>query len=201
MHHLMDHEATGIVTQSQQFENHDSIFITASLSTVINEALGYHIIKFSEFPNTITLDTHLADFKVPNSEQIKHIQPVDPALLYFMIQHDDTTEVYISDLLKVPQPHSEQETYWFPTFEVPGDPATYTAIQQRVYNDFLELKELKKLNPHDNETSRKDFFQTSNGPIQHTAQTNRKKIKRSSSSFTISLLDIFLISAQIINSK
>ena len=158
MPHLMDHNATGIVTPSQQFENHDSIFITASLSTVNNNAIGYQIINFSELPYTITLDTHLADFKILTPEQIKHIQPVDPAVLSFMIQHDETTEVYINELLKVPQSNSEQESYWFPTPEEPGDPATYTPIQQRIYNELLELKELEKLNPHDNELSRTTFL-------------------------------------------
>ena len=39
------------------------------------------------------------------------IQPVDPALLSFMIQHTETTEVYLNELFKVPQQNSEQETY------------------------------------------------------------------------------------------
>ena len=68
MPHLMDHDTTGIVTQSQQFENHDSFFITASLSTVNNNAIGYQIINFSELPYTITLDTNLADFKILTPE-------------------------------------------------------------------------------------------------------------------------------------
>ena len=37
--HLMDYDATGIVTTSQHFENHDSIFNTASLTTVNNNAI------------------------------------------------------------------------------------------------------------------------------------------------------------------
>ena len=159
MPHLMDHDATGIVTPSPQFENHDSIFITASLSTVNNNAIGYQIINFSELPYTITIDTHLADFKILTPEQIKHIQPVDPAMLSFMIQHEETTDVYINELLKIPQPNPEQESYWFPTPEEdPGDPASYTPIKQRIYNELLELKELEKLNPHDNESSRKAFL-------------------------------------------
>ena len=56
------------------------------------------------------------------------------------------------------QQNSEQETYWFPTPEEPGDPATYTPIQQRIYKELLELQELEKLNPNDNESSRKTFF-------------------------------------------
>ena len=158
MPHLMDHNATGIVTPSQRYKNHDSIFITASLSTVNNNAIGYQIIIFSDLPYTITMDTHLADFKILTPEQIKQIQPVDPALLSFMIQHEqheETTEVYINELLTVPQQNSQQVTYWFSTPEEPGDPATNTPIQQRIYK---ELQELEKLNPNEIDTSRNTFL-------------------------------------------
>ena len=129
----MDHDATGIVNPSQQFKNHNSIFITASLSTVNNNAIGYQIINFSELPFTITLDTRLADFKILTPEQIKHIQPLDPALLSFMIQHEETTEVYINELLKVSQPNPEHGTYWFPTPEEPGDPTACTPPNPTTY--------------------------------------------------------------------
>ena len=177
MPHLMDHNVTGIVTPSHQFENHDSIFITASLSTVNNNAIGYQIINFSEFPYTITLDTHLADFKILTPEQIKHIQPIDPSVLSFMIQHEETTEVYINELLKVPQQNSEQESYWFPTPEDPGDPTTYTPIQQRIYNELLELKELEKRNPHDNESSRKAFLSNFDWSDTTLSQTEQAEIE------------------------
>ena len=49
MLHLMDHDATGIDSPSPQFENHDNIFITASLSIVNNEAIGYQIITFLKY--------------------------------------------------------------------------------------------------------------------------------------------------------
>ena len=158
MPHLLDHDSTGIVTPSPQFESHDSIFITSSLSTVNNNAIGYQIKNFSELPYTIVYDTHLADFKILTPEQIKHIQPVDPAMLSFMIQHEETTEIYINELLKVPSQNPEQESYWFPTPEEPGDPTTYTPIQQRIYNELLELKELEQLNPQDDAKSRKAFL-------------------------------------------
>ena len=125
MPHLLDHDATGIVTPSPQFENHDIIFITSSLSTVNKNAIGYQIIDFSELPYTITNDTHLADFKILTPEQIKHIQPVNPAMLSFMIQHEESTEIYINELLNVPSQNPDREPYWFPTPEEPGDPITY----------------------------------------------------------------------------
>ena len=75
-----------------------------------------------------------------------------------MIQHEDTTEIYINELLKVPFQNPEQESYWFPTPEDPGDPTTYTPIQQRIYKEHLELKQLEKLNPQDSEASKESFF-------------------------------------------
>ena len=49
-----------------------------------------------------------------------------------MVQHDDTSEIYLHELLKVPSQNQEHEIYWFPTPEEPGDPTTYTPIQQRI---------------------------------------------------------------------
>ena len=141
MPHVVDHNATGtgIVTPSPQFEHHDRISIPLPLNTVNNNAIGYQIISFSELPCTITCDTHIADSKILTTpEQIKHIQPVDPAMLSFLIQHEDTTGIYVNELLKVPPQNPEQENYWCPTPEDPGDPTTYTPIQQRrIYNDLL----------------------------------------------------------------
>ena len=51
--HLLDHDATGIVSPSPQFEHYDSIFITLSLNTVNSNAIGYQSINFSELPYTI----------------------------------------------------------------------------------------------------------------------------------------------------
>ena len=79
-------------------------------------------------------------------------------MLSFMIQHEDTTEIYINELLKVPSQNPEQESYWFPTPEDPGDPTTYTPIQQRIYTKLLEFKQLEKLNPQDNEASKESFL-------------------------------------------
>ena len=74
MPHLTDHNATGIVTPSSHIEEHESSFITPSL----NNTVGYQVIKFSDMPYTLPIDTHMADFRVLTSAQIKHIKPVDP---------------------------------------------------------------------------------------------------------------------------
>ena len=159
MPHLIDHNATGIVTPSPHMEEHDSLFIASSLSTVNNNAVGYQVNNFSDMPYTIPIDTHMADFRVLTPEQIKHIKSVDPSTLTFMMhQHSENTDLYLNQLMKANQSSDEQETYWFPTPEQPGDPATYTPIQQRIFDELMELKQPEQLNPEDNPESRKKFL-------------------------------------------
>ena len=183
MPHLLDHDATGNVTPSPQFENHHSIFITLSLSTVNNNAIGYQIINFSELTFTIICDTHLADFKILTPEQVKHIQPVDPAMLSFTIRHEETTEIYINELLKVPSQNPEQESYWFPTPES-VDPTTMIPIQQRIYNELLELRNLNSSTHNILKNQKNHFSPFSTGPTQPSVQKNRNKLQKFSLNFT-----------------
>ena len=90
----------------------------------------------------------MADFKVLTPEQIKHIKPVDPSILTFMMhEHTEETHGYLNELLKVDSPNNDKETYWFPTPEEPGDISTHTTIQQRIYKELLGIKELEQLDP------------------------------------------------------
>ena len=110
-------------------------------------------------PYTLPVDTHMADFRVLTPEQIKHIKPVNPSTLTFMMhQHMENTDLYLNQLMKTNQSSDEQETYWFSTPEHPGDPTTYAPIQQRSFDELTELKQLEQLNPNDNEDSREKFL-------------------------------------------
>ena len=60
MPHLIDHDATGIVTPSAQLA--DTLFLVYSLCTVNNNAVGYEICNFSQLPYSITTDTHQPAF-------------------------------------------------------------------------------------------------------------------------------------------
>ena len=95
MPHLLDHDATGILTPSKHFDNHDTIFITASLSKVNHNAIGIHVTNFSDAPYTIATDTHVADFSVLTPEQIKHVKPVNHGELNFMLNLNSLYDVQI----------------------------------------------------------------------------------------------------------
>ena len=159
MPHLIDHDATGIVTPSTHLEDHDTLFLVFFLCTVNNNAVGYQICNFSELPYTIKTDTHLADFRVLSPEQLKFIKPINPSMLTFIMhQHTEVTDVYLKQLLKVNNEEDTTEQYWFPTPEQPGGPTTYTPIQKRIFDELVELQTIEKLNPQDDEQSRKTFL-------------------------------------------
>ena len=148
-------------------EDHESTFITSSLSTVNNNAVIYQVINFSDIYalHPLPVDTHMADFRVFTPEQIKHIKPVDLSTLTFILhQHLENTDINLNQLMKVNQTPGEQETYWFPTPEKPqpGEPGTYTPIQQRNYDELLDLKQLEQLNSNDKGVSRKKFLDNFN---------------------------------------
>ena len=152
MPHLIDHNATGIVTPSSHMEDHESIFITSSLCTVNNNAVGYQVINFSDTPYTLPIDTHMADFRVLTPEQIKHIKPVDPSTLTFMMhQHMENTDLYLNQLMKQINHQMNQKRTGSQHLRNLGDPDIYTPIQQRIYDELLELKQLEQLNPNDND--------------------------------------------------
>ena len=178
MPHLVDHNATDIVTSSSHMEDHDSIFITSSLSTVNNNAVGYQVINSSDIPYTLPIDTQSADLRVLTPEQIKHIKPVDPSTLTFIMdQHLENADIYRNQLMKVNQTPDEQETYCFPTSEQPGDPDTYEPIQKRIYDELLEPKQLEQLNPNNNAESRKNFLDNINWTDTTLSQFEKQHIE------------------------
>ena len=91
-----------------------------------------------------------------------------------MIENEDTTEIYINELLKVPPQNAEQDTNWVSKPEGPSHPETYTPIQQPMYTELFELKEFQKLNAQGDETSRKSFITSL---MRHSAQNINNKMK------------------------
>ena len=145
-------------------------------------------------PYTLPVDTHMADFRVLTPEQIKHIKPVDPSTHTFMMhQHIENTDLYLNQLMKTNQSSDEQETYWFPTPEQPGDLTTYTPIQQRIFDELIELKQLEQLNQTTAKNQEKNSSTISTGPTPLSAHSKNNTLNTSFYNITLSLPDIVLI--------
>ena len=92
-------------------------------------------------------------------EQIKHVRAIDPVSTWHLLNENEEDAVYyISSLLKANQNYDQYEQYWFPTPEKPGDEESQTPMQKRILGELRSLQEAGKLNPNDDEESRRKFL-------------------------------------------
>ena len=77
-----------------------------------------------------------------------------------MLTEDDLEDaiVYINELLKTSDKTSNNQNFWFPTPNDPGDPNTHTPIQSRILREIKELDEILKLNPTNSDEEREAFL-------------------------------------------
>ena len=77
-----------------------------------------------------------------------------------MLTEDDSEDaiVYINELLKPSDKTCNNQNFWFPTPNDPGDPNTHTPIQSRILREIKELEEIQKLNPTNSDEEREAFL-------------------------------------------
>ena len=66
------------------------------------------------------------------------IRPVDIAALNLLTEHDDVV-TYINALMQVERPDDNEEKFWFPTSENPGNGSEHSPIQRRILKELQEL--------------------------------------------------------------
>ena len=66
---------------------------------------------------------------------MKHVKPTDPVSTWHLLNEIDVDAIYyVSSLLKANRHNNQNEQYWFPTPENPGDEDSHT-----LYNDELSM--------------------------------------------------------------
>ena len=85
------------------------------------------------------------------------IRPVDIAALNLLTEHDDVV-TYIIALIQVERPEDNEEKFWFPTPEHPGNEQELSPIQKKTLKELRDLAALEKLDPTENEESRNKFL-------------------------------------------
>ena len=61
-------------------------------------------------------------------------------------QGDPDLTAYLNELLTTNKPEQQNDTFWFPTPECPGNPEDQTLIQTRILDELNELNDKEKLN-------------------------------------------------------
>ena len=121
--------------------------------------MGIRVNNFTDQPYKLKKGLHIANFSVMTPEQMKHVRPTDPlSTWHFLHENEGDAVHYISNLLKENWNNDQYDQYWFPTPENQGDEASHTPIQQRILKEIRNLQETEKLNPNDDEESRRKFL-------------------------------------------
>ena len=147
-HIYRDNEATGIFQPSTLLENNEDLPIFPALSSTQNNRHMVQISNFLDHPYTLKKGTHIANFSILTPEQTKHIRPVNPLSVNHLLNnnHDDANH-YRNSLSKTSKTDEDNETYWFPTPQIPGNEREHTPIQTRILNELRELEGLEQLYP------------------------------------------------------
>ena len=146
------------VTPVNKFTEAASLIISHSMSTKIDRKIAVRVTNTTESPYTINKNTQIAEFSVVTPEQSKFNKPVDTAILDMIPEGDPDLVTYLTELLRTNKPDQQNNTFWFPTPEHPGNREDHTPNQTRILTELRELQRREKLNPKDDSESRMEFL-------------------------------------------
>ena len=136
-----------------KFTENAILIISHSISTIIDRKLAVSVTNTTESPYTCNRNPQIADFSVVTPEQSKFIKPVDTAILSMI--PDLTT--YLAELLRTTKTDQQNNIFWVPTPEIPGNMQDHTPIQTKILKELRGLQLKGKLNPKNDIESRMEL--------------------------------------------
>ena len=106
--------------------------------------------------------THTPEFKQKNdlesqTSRIKETSPQVSGSDKESLLENQTRSIPVQWKLRRNKPDQQNNTFWFPTPENPGNTDDYTPIPTPILKELRELQPEEKLNPKDNAKSRMEF--------------------------------------------
>ena len=152
-----DHPITETVQPLPHFDENAKLIVAPAITTARDKRVAIKTANTTDFPDTKTPHTKLAELQILKPEETKLIRAVDIAALSLLIKHDDVV-AYVNAQMQVDSPEQTEEKIWFPTPENPGNVSEHTPILQRILRELRELHRLEELDPKQDEKSRSQFL-------------------------------------------
>ena len=175
--HLSECNTTGTVTPVEKFTETANLIISQSTSTIIYTKVAVRVTNTTESPYTINKMTQIAEFSVVTPEQSKFIKPADTAILSMIPEVDPDLIAYQGEILRTKKPHQQNNTFWFPAPENPGNTEDQTPIQTLILKELRELQQKEKLNPKNDIESRMDFLKWFDWTDTLLTKTDKQAVK------------------------
>ena len=144
--HLSEWNTTGTVTPVENITETASLIISHSTSKIVDRRVAVRVTNTTESPYSINKNTQIAEFSVVTPEQSKCIKPEDTPILSMILEGNPDLFTYLTELLKTSKPNQQNNSFWFPTPENPGNIEDLTPIQTRILKELRELQLKEKLN-------------------------------------------------------
>ena len=152
-----EHPITGTIQPLPLFDECAKLIVAPAITTARDKKVPIKIANTTDFPYTIATDTKIAELQILKPAETKMIRPFDIAALNLLTEHEDVV-TYINALMQVERPEDNEEKFWFPTPENPGNEQERSPIQKRILKELRELAALETLNPTENKESRTKFL-------------------------------------------
>ena len=175
--HSSEWKTTGTVTPVENFTEAASLIISHSMSTIFDRKIAVPVTNTTGSPYTINKSTQIDEFSVLTPEQSKFIKPVDTAILCMIPESDPDLVIYLIELLRTKKPDQQNNIFWFPTPEDPGNTEDHTPIQIRILTELRELQRREKLNPKDDIESRTEFLKRDDWTDKLLAETEKQAVE------------------------
>ena len=151
---------TGILQPSDLLHEEGDITFCPALVTLNDDSILIPVNNFTDHPYKPKKGLHIANFSVMTPEQMKYVKPIDPASTWHFLQQDQEQAAhYVSSLIKANKSTQNQENYWFPTPENPGNPKEHTPIQKKILRGKQALQDLETFDPTKDPEFRAKFLE------------------------------------------
>ena len=148
--------ATGTVEGSPAFMRKTCLLVSPALVDLDEGKTTIPVTNPDNHTFTLDANTTMAHFRIPTpNNQAANITPMPVEHLNLITKYPDEAEAVINQLLVNPDMKS---TKWYPTPETCSEPDKLNAIERRIYDEILTLRELEKLDPSQSDEQRKNFL-------------------------------------------
>ena len=138
--HSSEWNTIGTVNPVEKFTEAASLIISHSMSTIIDRKIAVRVTNATQSRYTINKNTQIAEFSVVTPEQSNFIKPVDTAILCMIPEGNPDLVTYLTELLRTNKTDQQNNIFWFPTPENPGNTEDHTPIQTRILTELCELQ-------------------------------------------------------------
>ena len=146
---------TGTVKGSPAFMRKTCLLVSPALVDLDQGKTTIQVTNPNNHTFTLDANTTLTHFRIPTPHQAANITPMPVEHLNLITKYPDDAEAVIKQLFVNPD---MKPTKFYPTPETCSEPNKLNAIEKRIYDEILALRELKKLDPSQSDEQRMNFL-------------------------------------------